>query len=126
MTIQTDIRYWTHIEEIFKELYLKKLTKRDQQTIRFLKWTKKYPGWWYLICTPNDEHMNPEMMRMLIKHLAKEQLYEMIFVLLMVHRKEQYVKDISSLISFDLIIKNWGGKRKDREQIVKGFLSYFE
>lgn len=66
------------------------------------------------------------MMRMLIKHLAKEQLYEMIFVLLMVHRKEQYVKDISSLISLDLIIKNWGGKRKDREQIVKGFLSYFE
>lgn len=35
MTIQTDIRYWTHIEEIFKELYMKKLTKRDQQTIRF-------------------------------------------------------------------------------------------
>lgn len=126
MTIQTDIRYWTYIEEIFKELYMKKLTKRDQQTIRFLKWTKNYSRWWYLICTPNDEHMNPEMMRMLIKHLAKEQLYEMIFVLLMVHRKEQYVKDISSLISLDLIIKNWGGKRKDREQIVKGFLSYFE
>ena len=71
---------------------MKKITKRDKQTIRFLKWINKYPGWWQLICTPNDEHMNINMMNMLIKHLAQEQLYEIIFVLLMVHRKEKYVK----------------------------------
>ena len=57
---------------------MKKITKRDKQTIRFLKWINKYPGWWQLICTPNDEHMNVNMMNMLIKHLAQEQLYEII------------------------------------------------
>ena len=37
--------------------------------------------------------MNIKMMNLLIKHLAQEQLYEIIFVLLMVHRKESYMKD---------------------------------
>lgn len=31
---------------------------RHKQTIRFLKWINRYSGWWYLICTPNDEHIN--------------------------------------------------------------------
>ena len=67
---------------------MRKLTNRDKQTIRFLEWIKKYPGWWHLICTPNDKHMNISIMYTLIKYLAKEQLYEIIFVLLMVHIKE--------------------------------------
>lgn len=105
---------------------MKKITKRDKQTIRFLKWVKNYPGWWYLICTPNDENMNDEMMRTLVKHLAQEQLYEIIFVLLMVHRKEKYVKDISGFMLLDLVTKNWGGKGMDGERIVKDILKYFE
>ncbi len=105
---------------------MKKLTKRDKQTILFLKWIRKYPGWWYLICTPNDEHMNIQMMNTLIKHLAQEQLYEIIFVLLMVHRKESYVKDIPSFMLLDMITENWSGKRKDKEQIIKDILKYFE
>lgn len=105
---------------------MKKITKRDKQTIRFLKWINKYPGWWQLICTPNDEHMNINMMNMLIKHLAQKQLYEIIFVLLMVHRKEKYVKDISNSMLLDMVSENWGGKRKDRKQIIKNILKYFE
>lgn len=105
---------------------MKKLTKRDKQTILFLKWVKKYPGWWYLICTPNDEHMNIKMMNTLIRHLAQEQLYEIIFVLLMVHRKERYVKDIPSFMLLDMITENWSGKRKDKEQMIKDILKYFE
>lgn len=105
---------------------MKKITKRDKQTIRFLKWIQKYSGWWYLICTPNDEHMNIRIMNMLIRNLAQEQLYEIIFVLLMVHRKERYVKDISSFMLLDMVKENWGGKRKDREQIIKDILKYIE
>lgn len=34
---------------------IENLTKRDKQTIRFLKWVRRYPGWWYLICTQGKE-----------------------------------------------------------------------
>ena len=105
---------------------MKKITKRDKQTIRLLKWVRRYPGWWYLICTPNEEHMNIKMMNTLIKHLAQEQLYEIIFVLLMVHRKEKYVKDVSNFMLLDMVTENWGGKGKDREQMIKDILKYFE
>lgn len=105
---------------------MRKITKRDKQTIRLLKWIKQYPGWWYLICTPDDEHMNIKMMNTLIKHLAQEQLYEIIFVLLMVHRKEKYVKDVSSFMLLDMVTENWGGQRKNREQMIKNILEYFE
>ncbi len=105
---------------------MKKITKRDKQTIRFLKWVKRYPGWWHLICTPNDEHMNIKMMNLLIKHLAQEQLYEIIFVFLMVHRKERYVKDLSGFMLLEMITENWDGKRKDKEQIIKDILDCLE
>ena len=105
---------------------MKKITKRDKQTIQFLKWINKYLGWWQLICTPNDEHMNIKMMDMLIKHLAQEQLYEIIFVLLMVHRNEMYVKDALNSMLLDMVTENWGGKGKDREQMIKDILKHFE
>lgn len=105
---------------------MKKITKRDKQTIRFLKWIRRYPGWWYLICTPNEKHMNIKMMNLLIKHLAQEQLYEIIFVLLMVHRKESYMKDVSSYMLLNMVTENWGGKGKDREQMIKDIIEYFE
>lgn len=42
---------------------MESLTRRDKQTVRFLKWTRRYSGWWFLICTPGDEHMNLDMMK---------------------------------------------------------------
>ncbi|MCI8753042.1 MAG: hypothetical protein HFH66_17190 [Lachnospiraceae bacterium] len=105
---------------------MKKITKRDKQTIQFLKWINKYPGWWQLICTPDDEHMNIKMMDMLIRHLAQEQLYEIIFVLLMVHRNEMYVKDALNSMLLDMMTENWGGKKKDRKQMIKDILKHFE
>ena len=45
---------------------MENLSKRDKQTLRFLEWVKQYPGWWHLICTPGEEHMNMGMMKMLI------------------------------------------------------------
>ncbi len=31
------------------------IRNRDRQMLRLFEWVKKYLGWWYLICTPNDE-----------------------------------------------------------------------
>ncbi len=36
---------------------MKKESRRTRETVKFLKWTRKYSGWWTLICTPGDEHM---------------------------------------------------------------------
>ena len=70
--------------------------------------------------------MNIKMMNLLIKHLAQEQLYEIIFVLLMVHRKESYMKDVFSYMLLNMVTENWGGKGKDREQMIKDIIEYFE
>lgn len=43
------------------------------------------------------------MMNTLIRHLAQEQMYEIIFALLMVHRKDWYVKDISNFMLLDTV-----------------------
>lgn len=105
---------------------MKRMTKRDKQTVRFLKWIKNYPGWWHLICTPADSHMNINVMKTLIKHLAKEQFYEIIFVLLMVHRNEEYVKDISGFMLAEMTATNWDGKTEGREGIIKNILECLE
>lgn len=70
--------------------------------------------------------MNIELMQELIRHLAKKRMYEIIFVLLMVHRSETYVKDIPCFMLLNMMIENWSGKRKDREQMINDILEYFE
>lgn len=105
---------------------VKGITKRDKQTVRFLKWVKDYPGWWYLICTPADKHMNMSTMKMLVKRLAQEQFYEIIFVLLMVHRNEEYVKSISEFMLAEMTAANWDGKAEGREGIIKNILECLE
>lgn len=94
------------------------LSKRDKHTVRFLEWILKYPGWWFLICTPGDEHMNLEMMKMLIDRLAKEQFYEIIFVLLMVHRNEAFMDPVFKTLLLEMILAGWKGEAKDKGQIL--------
>lgn len=96
-----------------------KITKRDKQTVDFLKWIKRYSGWWYLICTPNDEHMNMVMMKSLIERLEKEQFYEIVFVLLMVHRNEPFMKNIFDYLSLEIITENWNGNAISGKQIIR-------
>lgn len=98
---------------------MEKITKRDKQTVDFLKWIKRYSGWWYLICTPNDEHMNMGIMKSLIKRLEKEQFYEIIFVLLMVHRNEEFMKNISNYLLLEIITENWNGNQMSKKQIIR-------
>ena len=94
------------------------LTKRDKHTIRFLQWIRKYPGLWFLICTPDSEHMNLDMMKMLIERLAKEQFYEIIFVLLMVHRNEAFMDTVFKTMLLDMVLAGWKGEAKGKQQII--------
>lgn len=97
---------------------------RHRQTVRFLKWIQQYPGWWYLICTPKDEHINPQMMKMLIERLAKEQFYEIMFVLLMVHRDEEFAKSAEQSMYVQMTVDEWSAGR--RELFIKNLIDRFE
>ena len=95
------------------------LTKRDKHTIRFLKWVRQYPGWWYLICTPDEKHMTLDMMKMLIQRLAKEQFYEIIFVLLTVHRNAGFMDSIFKTTLLEMVITGWKGEVKGKNQFIQ-------
>jgi len=86
---------------------------RTNQTIRFLKWTRKHNGLWQLICEPDNERMNLKMTQEIIKKLAKEQLYEIIFVLMEVHKDKEFMKSTSQIIFKDLLIAEWEKGSKD-------------
>lgn len=102
---------------------MEKESSRMKQTVKFLRWIKQYSGWWYLICTPNDEHMNPEMMKMLIERLNKAALYELIFVLIMVHRNEPFVDSFIKYMLLDMLIDRWDN---DKEEIIKKFIEHLQ
>ena len=64
---------------------------RDRQLLRFSRWIRAYPGCWFLICTPDCAHMSPEVLRTLARQLTREGFYEILFVLLTVHRNAPFL-----------------------------------
>lgn len=87
--------------------------KRTDHTLRFLKWIRKHSGLWYLICTPGDEHMNLDMMRQLVRQLYQEGFYEIIFVLLMVHRNSSELLHLTEYLLLNSFIARWGREKED-------------
>lgn len=79
-----------------------------------------------MICTPDDRRLNMCIMKTLIKNLAGEELYEIIFVLLMVHRNEEFMKDFPDFMLTEMMKTNWAGKTKGREGMIRDILEYFE
>lgn len=104
---------------------MQELPQRREDTTRFLTWIREYTGWWYLICTPGAEEMNLDMMNMLIQRLYKEQFYEMIFVLLMVHRNEKIMENFFKFMCLDFLLAAWKGESKTQAQIVQDIANYF-
>ena len=102
---------------------MKKEARRRSETVRFLKWIRKYSGWWYLICTPDEEHMNMQMMKLLIQKLEEEKFYEIIFVLCMVHRNAKFMKDLPEYVLQDMMTKSW---ETDAEDIIQEIVSYLD
>lgn len=91
-----------------------KKERRERQTLKLLKWIQRYPGLWYLICTPKAKEMNPQMMQKLIKRLSKDSLYELIFVMLMVHRNAAFISSMHDYLRLELMTWEWEAGRTDR------------
>lgn len=104
---------------------MKNSTQRDQQVIRFLKWIREYPGLWEAICTPNNEEypMNLKKMQMLVEKLRHEGFYELIYVLLTVHRNEPYMEGIMESLLLDTLIRQWP---EEREHILAELVDLLE
>lgn len=96
---------------------MRRSRKEKKRSRKLLKWIKKYSGYWWLICTPGDSHMNMMVARNIIKSLAKNGLYEFIFVFLTVHRDEEFVKNMTAYMNLDLMLEEI--KHKNLDQIVK-------
>ena len=96
---------------------------RLQQTKKCLQWIQRYPGWWYLICTPGEEHMTITMMGTLLRKLKEEYLYELIFVLLSVHRKAPFMENFFQFALLDRLTEDWA---EDSEKIIQEFLERFK
>ncbi len=62
--------------------------------------------------------MNLDMMKKLVEQLAKEQFYEIIFVLLMVHRNAEFMDNIFKTLLLEMILAGWRGEVKGKEQII--------
>jgi len=92
---------------------MKDKNNRTAQTLRFLKWIRDHSGLWYLICTPHEEHMKLDMMRQLISQLYQEGFYEIIFVLLTVHRDDQSLSRLPEYLLLDSFIARWGQEKDD-------------
>lgn len=96
---------------------MRKNKKAKKRSRKLLKWIRKYGGYWYLICTPGDGHMNMDIARNIINSLAKNGFYEMIFVFFTVHREEEFVKNMTSYMNLDLMLEEI--KHKDLSHIVR-------
>lgn len=86
---------------------------KRKRSRKLLKRISRYSGYWHLICTPGDEHMNMVTARNIIKCLAKNGLHEYIFVFLTVHREEEFIKNMLSFISLDLLLEELRHKNLD-------------
>lgn len=94
---------------------------RKDNTINFLKWTKKRNDLWRILYTPDCKEMTPEKMRMIIEELLNEELYELIFVMLTIHRNTPFVSDVLSMMFNDLTSSRW---KNEKVYIIKRILHY--
>lgn len=91
-----------------------------ERSLRFLKWIKENAEWWDIICTAEHESMNPQMMANLIEVLEREGFYEIIFVMLKVHRNEYFMSCFKSDMLLDFIISKWFN---ERDNVIKKIIS---
>lgn len=57
-----------------------------------------------------------------MKRLADEQFYEIIFVLLMVHRNAGFLDGVFKTMLLEMILASWKGEKKGKDQIMRDFM----
>lgn len=92
-------------------------------THKVLQWIRDYPGWWYLICTPGDERMTLQMFRLLTQKLCQAHLYNLIFVMLMVHREHTALQHLAEYWLMDRLSADW---ITNKEEIIQELSALLE
>lgn len=102
------------------------MAKNKKRIKKLLKWINEYGGWWYLICTPDSRFMKPETLQMIIRRLEQESLYELIFVIIMVHRKNEFINQEFKKMLGKRLYKEIKGKKKQIKRFIKGLDKKYE
>ena len=100
------------------EQQLISISRRDLDAIRLLEWIQDYHGVWRLICTPNTPEMTHKIMKQFIQQLADEQFYEIIFVLLTVHRNQDSMAGTLKGLFIEMISAGWKGEVYSKERFL--------
>ena len=100
----------------WEEKRMHKNKKAGKRSRKLLKWIQRYGGYWQLICT-SDCDLDMAVTRNIIHSLAKSGLHEFIFVLLNVHREKEFIKNLSSHLSLDLMLEEI--RHQDMDEIVR-------
>lgn len=92
-------------------------------TKKVLQWIRDYPGLWYLVCTPGAEEVNLQMLKFLFQKFCQAHLYDLIFVMLMVHREHPALKKITEYWLIDRLSATW---EEDKIQILEELSALLE
>ena len=102
---------------------MKEAQKDKERSREVLNWSRANRNYWRIICTPNDEQMTPDMIKKIIINLQENSLYELIFVMLTVHRKTAFVNDILSDITNYMMYRRWN---KENDGIINRITKFLE
>ncbi len=96
--------------------------EQNERIIRLFKWILYEPGLWYIICTPDDKRITPSGMQALLRKLEGEGFYEIIFMLIMLHREKDFMKSMFFYILTELASDKW--KSGHGNEIIRKAIEY--
>ncbi len=100
---------------------MRELNNGKEYTAEVLKWINNYREYWRRICTPNDDLMTEDIMKRLIKILWDQSLYDIILVMITVHRNTPFVSDLLIDMSNYMISTRW---KNESEALLNRMINY--
>lgn len=87
---------------------------KNAKLLRLIDWIDQYPGFWQMACDPNNEHMNMSKMRTIVGLLAQAKLYEVIVVVLAVHKNQGFIESLKQEMLLEMAKKQIKDDNKDK------------
>lgn len=97
---------------------------KNARLLRLIDWIEQYPGFWQMACDPNHEHMSITKMRTIVGLLAQAELYEVIVVVLAVHKNQGYIESLRKEMLLNMAKKQI--KDDNRDKMIKFILDRLE
>lgn len=88
--------------------------KKNAKLLRLIDWIDQYPGFWQMACDPENEHMSASKMRTIIELLAQAGLYDVIVVVLAVHKNQGFIKSLNQEMLLNMAKKQVKDDNKDK------------